>query len=260
MRQFTACAKYIVDNLTGKLRGQKEGLLSDSPHVAKIRIWSLFASGIPVSAGSALVAEDPTPGSTIAQPRRDAVVQFLSLLKLDPDIVFLATRSPTHDRASAYGTTDNDAGGGIAVKLDSGVIHHRFHHLIPGMATIHSHDNVEDNAMTAAHEFGHAFSSYTNGFVTDLYIDGGTQFNRKVGRPIPSVFANYGGKQFATDMTRDSLSYPASWKSFHPALADPSVPAVMDDYWQTPGGPLRSLHDTLTKQYILDRIAAKTSR
>lgn len=114
--------------------------------------------------------------------------------------------------------------------------------------------------MTPAHEFGHAFSSYTNGFVTDLYVDGDVQFNRKVGRPVPDAFANYNGANYASDKARDSLGYPANWTSYHSELADPASPALMDNFWYAKGGPLNSRHDRLTRNYLVDRILAKVSR
>jgi hypothetical protein len=114
--------------------------------------------------------------------------------------------------------------------------------------------------MTPAHEFGHAFSSYTNGYVADLYVDGNTQFNRKVGRPVPIQFATYNGQAYNSDHVRDGLGYPAAWRSYHPELVDPSRPAIMDDYWQAIGGPLMAQHDRMTRIYIMDRVHAKATR
>ena len=112
--------------------------------------------------------------------------------------------------------------------------------------------------MDAAHEFGHAFSSYTNGFLTDLYQDGDAQFNRKVGRPIPDLFAEYNGVNYLSDKQRNSLGYdPNCPTTYHPELADPAFPALMDNYHE---GVMSSRHDKLTKAYILDKVAAKVSR
>lgn len=255
---FTQQAGYIVDNLLGRLPGQAEPLLADSPHVANIRIWSTFVSGAPVDSTTCLVLEDPTTGSTIIEPRRNEVAQMLKRLDINPDIVFIITQSATHDRASAYGTTDDDARGGRAFQYDGAPFVHRWFHIIPGMAAIH----LTSSAMTAAHEFGHAFSSYTNGFVDDLYVDGtSTAFNRKYGAPpVPQNFATYDGMAYASDPVRDGLGYPASWRSYHAELADPANPALMDNFWMAPSGNVSSRHDRLTKQFILDRIDAKATR
>lgn len=259
-KAFTDCAEYIFKNILGKMPNQKEGLLSDSPFVSKIRLWSIYVYGLVANAATSLVGEDGTPGSTIIGPRRSEVPVMLKYIGLDPDIVFLVTRSSTHDRASAYGTTDDDSRGGIQAHYDGRIIYHRYFHTIPGMAAIHAQTNEANNAMTAAHEFGHAFSSYTNGFITDLYVDGTAEFNRKVGRPIPPNFATYNATVFRSDPTRDSLGYPANWQSYHSELVDSTRPALMDNFWYANGGPMNALHDRLTKAYILDRVTAKVSR
>lgn len=119
--------------------------------------------------------------------------------------------------------------------------------------------HTTSDALTAAHEFGHAFSSYTNGFITDLYVDGGTEFNRKTGRPIPNVFATYKSVAYASDKTRDGLGYPEDWISYHPGLVDPAQPALMDNFYYSTGY-VTSKHDRITKRYTLDRIEAKVFR
>lgn len=256
-RLFTDSAEYIVRNLLGRLSGQADMLLSDSTHALKIRIWSAYVWGLVPNGATALVGEDGTSGSTIISPRRNAVVRMLKYIGYDPDIVFIVTNSTTHTRASAYGTTDDDSRGGVSVTWDGRPLVHRYYHRIPGMAAIH----VTSSAMTAAHEFGHAFSSYSNGFVTDLYVDGTNAFNRRNGRrPIPTRFCEYNGRIYNSDLTRDSLGYPSNWTSYHPELTDPARPALMDNYWLSSGSPLLSRHDKLTKAYVLDRIAAKVAR
>jgi hypothetical protein len=255
-QSFADTAKYILKNLFGALPGQAEGLLSDTPYSAKIRFSSLYIWGPSASDTTALLAEDEMPGSTILIPRRDAVVRMLSLLDQNSDVVFIVGNSPTHKRASAFATTDDNTRSGIAAVYDGRQITHRFYHTIPGMAAIHT----TSSAHTAAHEFGHAFSSYSNGFISDLYVDGDTQFNRKVGRPIPRVFCTYQGVSHLADQTRDTLGYPKEWQSFHSELGDQQRPALMDNYWLASGGPLLAVHDKLTKAYILDRVAAKVSR
>jgi len=253
---FTKQAEYIYRNLFGKLTGQTDLVLGQSPHAAKIRFWSTYVWGLVPNGATALVGEDGATGSTIISPRRDAVPRMLDYIGLKPDIVFVVTKSPTHNRASAYGTTDNDNLGGVSAVYDGKAMVHRYFHTIPGMAAMH----VTSDGMTAAHEFGHAFSSYSNGFITDLYVSGNVAFNRKVGRPIPDVFCTYQGKTYSSDKQRDGLGYPGNWTSYASELIDPSRPAMMDNFWYATGGPLKSQHDKLTRAYQLDRIAAKVSR
>jgi hypothetical protein len=252
---FTEAAEYIKKNLFGELPGQKEKLLAASPHRDKIKFWSMYVSGIEPNNGAAsLVGEDSALFSNYVIPRRDAVVVMMTHLGINPDIVFLVTKSMTHNLAHAWGTTDDDLRGGISTTYDSTVMIHRFYHKIPGTVAIH----VNNSKMTAAHEFGHAFSSYTNGFITDLYHDGPPQFNRKVGRPIPDFFAEYNNTNYLSDKQRNSLGYGSECPAtYHPELADPKQPALMDNYHE---GVMSSQHDKITKAYILDRIAAKVSR
>jgi hypothetical protein len=251
---FTKTAEYIKKNLFGELPGQAEKLLADSPHSAKIKFWSMYVSGLAPSAATSLVGEDNVPFSRYVLPRRDAVVAMLASLGMNPDIVYLVTKSPLHDLAHSWGTTDDDSRGGIATTYDGAPITQRFYHKIPGMAAL----NVVNGGMAAAHEFGHAFSSYTNGFVTDLYIDGDRQFNRKLGRPIPNLFAEYHAINYLSDKQRNSLGYdPDCPTTYHPELTDPAQPALMDQFHE---GGMLSRHDTITKAYVMDRIAAKVSR
>lgn len=253
---FQQTADYVNKSLFGELPDQQEKLFADSPYASKVRVMAAFVKNFLPANPTALVAEDELEKSKIISPRREVVPDMLAYLKFDPDIIFLATKSPTHDRATAYGATDDDNRGGIPFIYDDMTLTHRYYHEIPGMAAIHT----TSSALTAVHEFGHAFSSYTNGFVDDLYVDGDAKFNRKVGRPIPSKFAKYRGKSYASDVTRDGLSYPNGWASYHSELGDKNGPAVMDDFWQASGGYVAALHDKLTKSYILDRLAAKVSR
>jgi hypothetical protein len=257
---FTEVAKYVKENLFGELEGQADKLLGDSPHSSKIKFSSMFISGVPVSDATSFAGEQGGIFGRFLKPRREAVVTMLAGIGMNPDIVFIVTQARRCHRAGALGTTDDDTRGGIPASFDGRIIYHRFYHKIPGMATIH----VRNDDMTAAHEFGHAFSSYSNGFVTDLYRDsdeychGTIVFNRKVGRPIPDIFAEYNGTIYRSDKTRNSLGY-RDFKTYNSELVDPRRPALMDEYRETVT-PLSSRHDKMTKAYVLDRIAAKVSR
>lgn len=261
-RFFNKAAKYINENLFGELPNQKEKLLANSNHSLKIKLWSMYIDALKPSDSTSLVQEFGVHASDLfLKPRRGAVVNMLANIGMHPDVVFIVSKVSDVSTASALGMTDDDSQGGIPTTLDGRKITHRFYHKIPGMVAIHSDDNSD---MTAAHEFGHAFSSYSNGFITDLYRDadlychGTTVLNRKMGRPIPNDFGEYHGLTYLSDKVRNSLGY-GSMTSYHSELADPGRVALMDDYWKAI--PIRSsLHDKLTKAYILDRIAAKVSR
>jgi hypothetical protein len=257
---FNKAVEYINKNLFGELPRQAEKLLAASPHSSKIKLWSMYIDGQKPNSATSLVGEFGPLTDRWLKPRRSAVVEMLANIGMNPDVVFVVSNSGDTNVASALGATDDDDRGGIPATFDGRTITHRFYHKIPGMVAIHA---VPDD-MTPAHEFGHAFSSYSNGFVTDLYRDsdlychGTIVLNRKVGRPIPDNFAEYHGVTYLSDKERNSLGYDEEVAtSYHSELVDRRVPALMDDYLER---PMRALHDKMTKAYIMDRIAAKVSR
>lgn len=252
---FDACANYIERSLFGLLPGQAEKFVADPSVASKIRIVSLFVSGLGAIDANCLVAQDGL--SDIVVARRTVFVPFLARYALRADVVYAVTDSRTHKRASAWFTSDDDGRAGVPFVIDGVALNHRYYCLIPGTVAIHS----GATSLTAVHEFGHALSSYTNGSIVDLYVDDGPGLNSKRGRPIPSSFATYAGHTFASDTARDGLGYPPGWQSYHCELIDSTAPALMDDYWSVPTGlPERCAHDRITRQFLLDRLRAKSSR
>jgi hypothetical protein len=257
---FQNTAQYVKESLFGE-GGRDEKLLADSPHAEKIRIWSMYVWGLPINGTNSFAGESIISGSGYLLPRRDAVKAMLAYLGLNPDIVFLVSNSSSVKYAHSLATTDDDTRGGIAATYDGQTIYHQYYHIYPGMSAINT--SSTSNAMTAAHEFGHSFSSYTNGHIADLYHDRSLpdfQFNRKDGRPIPNDFAVYQGTTYLSDQTRGALGgYPAGWNSYHPQPTNAAQPALMDNYINASLSK-KCRHDKITKAYILDRIAAKVSR
>src|SRR5262245_4830278 len=262
---FNKAAEYINMNLFGELN-QAEKLLADSPHSSKIKLWSMYIDGLQPNNATSLVGEfGRTSLDMFLRPRQDAVVATLANIGMNPDVVFLVSKAEGL-RASALAATDDDHGNGIRATFDGREIVHCYYHKSPGMVAIPTELATEpDQAdMTPAHEFGHAFSSYSNGFVADLYRDDDDYshatlvLNRKAGRPIPSDFAEYNGVTYLSDPTRNALCYDEfTARTYHSELVNRTRPALMVEYWER---PMRSLHDKLTKAYIMDRIAAKVSR
>jgi hypothetical protein len=252
---FNACAQYILDALFGTLPNQREALLADPTIAPHVRVVSLFVPGLPAQDHNSLVAQDTDSNLLIA--RRSGFVPFLARYGLQADVAYAVSASPSHDRASAWFTSDDDAGPGCPFALDGVTLYHRHHNRIPGTVAIH----CNSKSLTALHEFGHALSSYTNGSVVDLYVDSSAGLNNKRGRPIPATFATYSGIALATDMARDHLGYPLGWQSYHGELIDPAVPAIMDNYWAAPGGiPEHCLHDRITRQFLRERLLVKICR
>lgn len=252
---FDNCVRYIEDSLFGTLAGQSEKLLSDPSIGPKVRLVSLFVTGLPPQSANSLVAQDAVSNLLVA--RRSVFRSFLTGFALEADIVYAVSKSETHARASAWYTTDDEGSGGISFTLDGVSLSHRFLNLIPGAIALHANSS----SLTALHEFGHAVSSYQNGSVVDLYVDSPPGLNNKQGRPIPSHFATYNGTAFQSDLLRDSLTYPSGWQSYHCELNDPTLPAVMDDFrMASVGNRLKCQHDKITRRFLVDRLRAKISR
>jgi hypothetical protein len=260
---FDACVQYINTVLFGNLAGQAEKFVADPTVGPKIRVVSLVVSGLPAQAANALAAEDNVSNLLVA--RQSAFAPLLTRFGLSADVAYAVSKSATQTRASAWFTHDDNSRGGVSFTLDGATLSHRYFNTMPGVVALHT----TATSLTALHEFGHALSSWENGMIVDLYVDGdgssGTNVNRKQGRPIPNNFATYQGTTIVSDKTRDSLGYPASWKSYHCQLNAPKFPAVMDDYWQASNPPINGKpeqceHDVITRRFLLDRLKAKVAR
>jgi hypothetical protein len=252
--EFDESAGYVVQALFGTLPSQAERLLADPTLGPRVRVVSLIVGDLDPEDANALVAQDGVSNLLVA--RRTAFAPFLSRFGLSADVAYAISRSESHTRASAWLTSDDDARGGVAFSLDGVALSHRFWNLVPGTIALHT----TSRSLTALHEFGHALSSYSNGSLLDLYVDGPPGLNNKRGRPIPTGFAVYDGTALAADETRDGLGY-GSWRSYHCELNDPGYPAVMDNYWLAHDHvPERCQHDRITRLFLHDRIRAKLER
>lgn len=250
---FDSCAAHIVDCLYGSLPGQGEMLLAPPDIRDEVRIVTLFVAGAGADDSNSLVGQDAV--SNILVPRRAAFAPFMNRHGIVADIAYAVSSSASHARASAWFTSDDDGRSGVAFQLDGIQLFHRHFCLVPGTIAIH----VDERSLTALHEFQHALSSYSNGKIVDLYVDGSLGVNKKRARPIPPAFGTYRATQHASDPMRDGLGYPAGWGTFHCGLHLPSSPAVMDNYFQG-ASPLACQNDTVTRQFLLDRLRAKVSR
>jgi hypothetical protein len=254
---FDASATQIVDALFGRLPGQGENIFADPVMAAAVRIVSIFEPGLTAEDKNSLAAEDDQ-SDTMLIARRTVAQPFLTRHGFAADVSYAVSNSPTHTRASAFFTTDDDTAPGVPFTLDGTAMTHRFRCLIPGTIAIH----VQMRPLTPLHEFQHAISSYTNGSIVDLYVDSGVGVNNKRKRPIPPSFGTYNATALLPDLTRDGLGYPGSWRSFHCELHAPTLPAVMDDYNQAapPASPVHCQNDKITRAFVIDRMRAKMSR
>jgi hypothetical protein len=255
---FDGCARYVVASVFGRLPGQAETFMSQFTH--EIRVISIFDPGVTPTDDTSLTGEW-NPDDVIG-PRQEKFAPFLARYQINgrpirADVAFAATASATHTRSSAYYTADDDASAGVSFPLDGVQKVHRFNNIHPGAVALH----VDDRSIVALHEFGHAASSWTNGSVTDLYVDSPPALNVKHGRPIPSQFGTLDLRTFAADPVRDHISYDAGWMSYHCALVAPAFPAVMDDFWlASTNRPEDCKHDQITLQFLTDRVRAIISR
>jgi hypothetical protein len=184
---FDVCVQYALDCLLGDLPGQLERFLANPSIGPRLRVLSIFEPGLVAADQNALVAQDGVSNLLVA--RRQVFVPYVTARGYQADVVFAISGSPSHDRASAWFTSDNDAGPGpgLDFTMDGVTASHRFYNLIPGTVAMHT----STRALTPLHEFSHAVSSYTNWAVVDLYVDSQAALNNKRGRPIPEQFANY---------------------------------------------------------------------
>jgi hypothetical protein len=251
----------IVRHCLTNLLTVTETLLREENLEASIRFVSIFDSTQPATAANAL-AREITPN--LLEPIRDRLNGFAGRYGVDPDIVFCISGSTTFTRASAWFTTDDGARPGVNVTYDGTTRTHRRFTDIPGSAALST--SMDMTGLTAIHEFGHAASDFNNGMVIDLYVDAtrtGFVVNKKMRAlatdAIPTNFATYGGTTFQSDQNRDGVSYPNTWRSFHPALQDTTRPNLMDNYWLA-AQPQRCRLDGLTFNWFRDRLRAKILR
>jgi len=253
---FVSCVKYVDLSLFAKLPGQADQMLSDPSVAPKVRLLSLFHTGLPADGMFSFVAEDDVSDEMLVA-RRNAIRDFLLTEGIVADVVYGISGSLTCTRASAWFMSDDDASPGVAFTIDGTLMHHRHRYLIPGTIGMH----FTAASLTAPHEFQHAISSYTNGMIVDLYVDSPPGVNNKHKRPIPTVYGTQNAVTLNSDLTRGSLTYPPAWTSFHCEIHDPSNPAIMDNYYLSSAGvPEVCQNDTITRTFVVDRVLAKAGR
>jgi hypothetical protein len=254
---FDQCAQYVIDSVFGHLPGQAETFMQQ--FAQDIRVISIFDAQLATSDATCLVADyDPTD---VVGPRQAQFAPLLASYALNgrpiqADVAFAITASPDHTRASAWYTLDDDNSAGVDFLLDGTPRTHRFRNIHPGVVAL----PASATSLVAMHEFGHAASSWTNGSVSDLYVDSPAALNVKKGRPIPQQFGVLDSAALAADQARDHLGYPAGWNSYHCNLVDPAFPAVMDNFWMASTQPEDCKHDAITLKFLSDRIRAIMSR
>lgn len=254
----------IIGHSFQNLFGVAEDLLRQNNIDARMRLVSVFDPTRPADAANSLVHE--VPNSDLMETRRAVLAPFLAAFGLVADMVFVIHGSTTHTRATAWSTTDDSARPGTRYTFDGAARTHGHFARIPGSAAIPV--SLDLTGLTIIHEFGHGASDFVNGKVTDLYNDGGDgtgflvnkKFRVAATDPVPANFASYEGATFAADTARDSLGYPANWRSYQPVPIDSTRPNLMDNYWHALDDPQLCRLDQLTYAWFRDRLNAKLSR
>lgn len=127
---FNTSVAYIERALFGMLPNQAEQFLGDASIAPGVRMISVFVQGLSPADANSLVAQDAA--SNILVARRTAFNPFLAQHGLQAAVIYAISASQTHTRASAWFTSDDDAGPGTPFTLDGITLHHRHNALIPG--------------------------------------------------------------------------------------------------------------------------------
>jgi hypothetical protein len=253
---YHSAVAYCLQNI---LR-ETEDLLRAGGIDAEMRIVSVFDATLAAQQENAL-AHELSPN--LMETRRGVLASFLARFHEVADMVFVLHGSTTHDRATAWFTTDDNSRPAVPFTYDGVSRQHGRFSSIPGSCAIPL--TVNTTGMTGLHEFGHAASDFNNGRVVDLYVDGmagGFNVNKKFRAQAtdPNDFATYNGTTYKSDPNRDALGYPATWTSYHPQPIDATRPNLMDNYWLSFDTPRRCRLDQLTYAWMRDRLLAKLGR
>lgn len=275
--EFLRGAQKIEDALWGNLEGQSESAFIDEQLAAKARLLRVEIER-PITKprnGPAWSFITHQSGSTMLVPRSVQISEFVkNRLKIVADVVFILTGSRQSQRPSAKpGVGDRHKPYNIfSIEISSLSRQYRHCHwpVHPGTVAFH----FADRAFTAVHEFTHAVSTYNanhendaydrDGIITDLYVDNQYGINKRFPRSMPPIkyFAHYIKDKRKTlhRIDRKSLTHPPDWDSYHCAKAEKRLPAIMDNYLYASQDMHKCRHDTITRQFVLDRVAARMSR
>jgi hypothetical protein len=236
---------------------------------AHMRLVTIFDPGLPPTDENALLEIY----NWLMAGRQVQVRPFLERHREAADVAFLFHGHALYETGNARVTVDDSTLPGTSFTFDGQPRRHGHFPRWPGTVSMQLSDEGPDYppASSALHEYLHAASDVANGFVADLYHDDppvwpaiNKKMRENVGDPVPPIFANYNGIDYASDPTRDGWryefgnvlvrKYPDDWKSYHPELIDPEHVNVMDTHEYI------SRLDKLTYDWLTDRLNAKVFR
>jgi len=253
---FEKCVESIVVALFIGFPGQREVPFKSADISPNVCFVSVFAEA-PADEPDLHLVET----GFCVEPVRRYIASFLQRHEVvSPDIVFVVSSLVAHEAALA--TEDDEARGGIPFELDGKRYLHCYWCKHPGVSVLHLHSHW----YAIVHELQHAVGSSQNGRITDLYLDAkictdlvNKQLRTSPGAPVPPSFGTYAGRLHHADQDRQPIGYPGDWHSYHCARHNPAAPAIMDDYRACPPHTTCE-NDTITREFMLDRIRAKLAR
>jgi hypothetical protein len=227
-----------------------------------LRFVAVFDDTRQADVNTALLA---SRAPNLINPLPDAAAAYVGAYWERPDIVYAVTDSATFTRASAQAIVDAAPTNAGPYTYDGTNRGHGLRPRRPGVIALST--NMDTTGLTAIHEWGHA-ASEASAWVWDLYVDAGSgtfdvnkKFRTLATDAVPANFATVDTTTYAADASRDSLGYPADWRSYQPALRVANRPNLMDNYWQAAaGGVLQCRFDPLTFDWLLRRTRAKANR
>ena len=252
----------LVTHCLNNILTLDESLLRTGNMDRLIRFVTIFDTTRSADADNVLVKEiDPD----ILEPQRTLTNRFVSQYWERADVVYCISASTTYTRASAWFGDDDSAMTTPTYTYDGTTRRSGLYPRIPGSIALST--SMDITGLTALHEFAHAASDFSNGIVTDLYVDAtrsGFVVNQKIRAlttdPVPANFAIVDTTTYAADSARDSIGYPADWVSYHPGLQVANRPNLMDNYWTAGPNVLQCRLDGLTFDWFLRRLRAKIDR
>jgi len=261
--RFHASLRYILDDLLN--RG--EDLLAARDAKGLLQVETLYDPALATSTANSFVyARNPNAWGderfalVATQPLRT----FLQQEGLQPDVVYVVHDVAAHPRPTAMPGLDDLAGPKRTLMVDGKPRVIGAFARTPGAVALSA--GADQSLPTVMHEFGHAASDASSGWVTDLYDDrppGSTTINKKH-RPAgnmapPTTFGVCDGESFTTAPDRWPGKGYGTWLSYHPSRAEVGQPNLMDNYGAA-ADKRRCRFDKLTAKWLAARLDFKMAR
>ncbi len=258
--RFTGMVRYVLDDLLN--RG--EDLLSQRDDRGLIQFETLFDAALAGDARNCLVQGGIPADPRLALVQTAPLKALLDREGLAPDVVYIVHDMADHPRPSGVPALDRMTGPTRSFVIDGvtrtmGAFTER-----PGAVALSA--GADQSLPTAMHEFGHAASEATCGWITDLYEDRlsvtPTTLNKKrralLTDPVPQTFGVYAGRSFLSASDRwPGKGYATA--SYFPARVEIGQPNLMDNY-PAASDKRRCRFDHLTAAWLADRLDFKMAR